>query len=143
EDGIRVFHVTGVQTCALPISTSCAFALGFGLLGLALYLAFLQRFDARVMFVSMKIGGLALLLPIFFTVCHRMIPFFTSCVIPGYRVTRPLWVLGAFWALAIAHLWLELRHAYAWLWIADASLLALSAWMWWKWYPRNVAMPAL
>lgn len=124
-------------------ATSCAFALGFGLLGLALYLAFLQRFDARVMFVSMKIGGLALLLPIFFTVCHRMIPFFTSCVIPGYRVTRPMWVLGAFWALAIAHLWLELRHAYAWLWIADAPLLALSAWMWWKWYPRNVAMPAL
>src|SRR5690606_39945915 len=23
EDGIRDFHVTGVQTCALPISTSC------------------------------------------------------------------------------------------------------------------------
>src|SRR5690606_40970826 len=23
EDGIRGFHVTGVQTCALPISTSC------------------------------------------------------------------------------------------------------------------------
>src|SRR5215475_2155362 len=24
EDGIRDFHVTGVQTCALPISTWCA-----------------------------------------------------------------------------------------------------------------------
>src|SRR5690606_39334059 len=24
EDGIRDFHVTGVQTCALPISTPCA-----------------------------------------------------------------------------------------------------------------------
>src|SRR6266511_3822485 len=24
EDGIRDFHVTGVQTCALPISSSCA-----------------------------------------------------------------------------------------------------------------------
>src|SRR5690606_40404129 len=23
EDGIRDFHVTGVQTCALPISTAC------------------------------------------------------------------------------------------------------------------------
>src|SRR5690606_40647037 len=23
EDGIRVFHVTGVQTCALPISSTC------------------------------------------------------------------------------------------------------------------------
>src|SRR5690606_40717191 len=27
EDGIRAFHVTGVQTCALPISYRCALAL--------------------------------------------------------------------------------------------------------------------
>src|SRR6266511_4874387 len=26
EDGIRCFHVTGVQTCALPISTTGAYA---------------------------------------------------------------------------------------------------------------------
>src|SRR5690606_39874771 len=28
EDGIRAFHVTGVQTCALPISTHLCLALG-------------------------------------------------------------------------------------------------------------------
>src|SRR5690606_39695158 len=33
EDGIRVFHVTGVQTCALPISLRLsAVALGIGLM---------------------------------------------------------------------------------------------------------------
>src|SRR5690606_40667549 len=30
EDGIRVFHVTGVQTCALPILTSAGWAMGVG-----------------------------------------------------------------------------------------------------------------
>src|SRR5690606_41165949 len=28
EDGIRVFHVTGVQTCALPIYKACALLCG-------------------------------------------------------------------------------------------------------------------
>src|SRR5690606_40458569 len=43
EDGIRAFHVTGVQTCALPISLSfpafmlvVSFALGFTIAGTAL-----------------------------------------------------------------------------------------------------------
>src|SRR5690606_40769683 len=30
EDGIRDFHVTGVQTCALPISMTAMYALGIG-----------------------------------------------------------------------------------------------------------------
>src|SRR5690606_39525104 len=33
EDGIRDFHVTGVQTCALPISASRGEALGDGPVG--------------------------------------------------------------------------------------------------------------
>jgi uncharacterized protein involved in response to NO len=124
-------------------ATSCAFALNFGLLGLVLYAVFLQRFDANVIFVSMKIGGLAVLLPIFFTVCHKMVPFFTGCIVPGYRVVRPMWALAVFWALTFTHLWLELRHAYAWLWIADLPMAALAASLLWSWYPRNVRMPAL
>ena len=44
----------------------------------------------------------------------------------GYTPWRPLWVLAAFWALALLHLALELAHAYAWLWLADMPLLALS-----------------
>lgn len=124
-------------------ATSCAFALGFGLLGLVLYLLFLLRFDARVMFVAMKLGGLALLLPIYYTVCHRMVPFFTGCVIKDYRAFRPMWTLAAMWLFAMTHLWLELRHAYAWSWIADLPLAALSAWLISRWYPRKATMPAL
>lgn len=137
---VRVLARDGGQTWH---ATSCVFALGFGLLGLVMYAAFLYRFDARVMFVSMKTGGLALLLPIYFTVCHRMVPFFTSCVIKPYRVYRPMWALAALWALTLVHLWLELRHAYAWSWIVDLPLMALGAWLLWNWLPRGGRSPAL
>lgn len=122
---------------------SCAFALAFGLLGLVMYAVFLFDLDARVMFVSMKIGGLALLLPIYVTVCHRMVPFFTSCVVKPYRVYRPMWTLAAFWGFAVVHLWLELRHAYAWAWIADLPMMCLGAWLLWQWWPRGQHTPAL
>jgi uncharacterized protein involved in response to NO len=37
----------------------------------------------------------------------------------------------------IAHLGLELLHAYAWLWLADVPLLALSLLALWRWWPRG------
>ena len=124
-------------------AVSCTFALVFGLLGLVLYTIFLYRFDARLMFVSIKLASILVLLPIFFTVCHRMLPFFAGAVIPGYRAARPMWALAAFWGLALTHLWLELRHGYAWLWITDVPLAALCGWVLWCWWPRVKQIPAL
>lgn len=124
-------------------AVSCAFALTFGLLGLILYCFYLHELDARVMFVAIKLGALAVLLPIYFAVCHRMIPFFASAVLRGYQPVRPMWTLAALWMLALAHLWLELRHGYAWLWMVDAPLAAMTAWLAWLWWPRRTEMPAL
>jgi uncharacterized protein involved in response to NO len=124
-------------------AVSCAFALGFGLLGLSLYSFYLFSTDARVMFVAIKLSAFAVLLPIYFTVCHRMIPFFTNGVMPGYRMVRPLWTLAALWAGTMVHLWLELRHGYAWLWLIDAPLMVMSAWLLWRWWPRTAPMPPL
>lgn len=124
-------------------AVSCAFAFCFGLLGLVLYSTCLYRLDARVMFVVIKLGTLAVLLPIYFTVCHRMIPFFAGAALRDYRSVRPMWALGLFWAGALIHLWLELGHRYAWLWPVDAALAAMTAWLLWQWWPRPGAMPAL
>jgi uncharacterized protein involved in response to NO len=131
-DGARTWH-----------AVSCAFALGFGLLGLILYAVFLHRPDARLMFAAIKIGSIAVLLPIYFTVCHRMIPFFAGAALAGYRAVRPMWTLAAFWAMALLHVWLELRHGYAWLWLPDVPLAALAGGLLWMWWPRRTAMPAL
>ncbi len=122
---------------------SCAFALSFGLLGLTAYILFLQGLDAKLLFLAVKIGSIAVLLPIYFTVCHRMIAFFASGVVAGYRPRRPMWTLAAFWPLALLHVWLELRHAYEWLWLADVPMAALTGWLLYLWWPRTREMPAL
>ena len=122
---------------------SCVFALSFGLLGLTAYMLFLQTLDAKLMFLSIKIGTGAVLLPIYFTVCHRMIAFFASGVIAHYKPQRPMWTLAAFWPLALLHVWLELRHAYEWLWLADAPMAILTGWLLAQWWPRDTSMPGL
>jgi uncharacterized protein involved in response to NO len=88
-------------------------------------------------FASIKIGTFGLLLPVYLTVAHRMFPFFAGNVVPGYVSWRPLWLLGAFWALCLLHLALELLHAYAWMWLADLPLLGLSLLALWRWWPRG------
>src|SRR3546814_2344072 len=105
----RCALVTGVQTCALPIcmlwrdggktwhAVSCAGALFLGFVGLLAYAGFLHVEDARLMFAAIKIGTFGLLLPVYFTVAHRMFPFFAGNVVKGYKPWRPMWLLGAFW----------------------------------------------
>jgi uncharacterized protein involved in response to NO len=122
---------------------SAAFALLLGLAGLLLAIAFAFGAPALSIFASIKFGGFALLLPLYFTVCHRMVPFFTQCVHRDYRMVRPVGALPAIWALSLIHLALELAHAYAWLWLADLPLAALSGWLLWRWWPRGRPMPAL
>jgi uncharacterized protein involved in response to NO len=124
-------------------AVSCVFALSFGLFGLCAYLLFLNTLDARLLFMSVKIGSIAVLLPIYFTVCHRMIAFFASGVVPNYQPKRPMWALAVFWPLAFAHVWLELRHAYGFLWLADLPMALLTGWLLYQWWPRFAGMPAL
>lgn len=116
---------------------SCGAAMLFGFAGFLAYAAYLHLADARLAFAAIKIGSFGLLLPVYFTVAHRMFPFFAGNVVPGYRPWRAMWVLAAFWPLALAHLALELVHAYAWLWLPDALLLGLSGtWLFRNW-PRG------
>lgn len=125
-------------------AVSCLSALLFGLLGLGLYDAYLLHLDARALFAAIKLGSMLVLLPIFLTVCHRMVPFFAGAALQGgYRMVRPMWVLAAAWILLLGHTWMELRHAYAWLWGSDLPLMALTGGLLWAWWPRGRSMPAL
>lgn len=112
---------------------SCWVALTMGLLGLLLTARYLHGADAREIFGAIKIGTFGLLLPIFLTVCHRMLPFFSQGVIAGYRLYRPTWVLMTLLILIFIHLMLELAHAYAWLWLVDAPIAVLTAMLVWRW----------
>ena len=75
-------------------------------------------------------GGL---LPVFFAVCHRMIPFFSQGVIKDYVPWRPTWILVAVVALAYARLLLGTAGSLAWLPVADAALFVLTAWCALRW----------
>jgi uncharacterized protein involved in response to NO len=75
-------------------------------------------------------GGL---LPVFFAVCHRMIPFFSQNVVPGYVAWRPLWILVGVVALAYSRLLLGALGALQWLPVADAALFVLTAWCAMRW----------
>ena len=116
---------------------SCLAALVLGWIGLAGWAWFVAGGDAAWAFASIKLGTFGFLLPTYLTVAHRMFPFFASNAVPGYMPWRPLWVLAVAFALLLAHLGLELVHAYAWLWLADLPLLVLALVLVVRWWPRG------
>ena len=67
--------------------------------------------------LGVDLGLWGFLLPVLFLVSHRMIPFFTGCVIPGYNEYRPTWALLLLPGLAGGHVLLDLSGAVAWLWL--------------------------
>jgi uncharacterized protein involved in response to NO len=68
-------------------------------------------------------GGL---LPVFFAVCHRMIPFFSQGAVKDYLSWRPTWILIAVVALCYARLLLGTTGKLNLLPWADAALLLLT-----------------
>ncbi len=119
-------------------AVSAACALTMGLIGLVSFAIYLHRPEVPLLaFVAIKFGGFGLLLPLFFTVNHRLIPFFAANAIPGYKPWRPMPLLAAVWLLTLGHLALELLHAYAWLWVVDVPFAAMTAWIAWRWFDRR------
>ena len=114
---------------------SCFAALVLGLVGLIAWAVFLLTGNPLCAFASIKVGTFGLLLPVYFSVAHRMFPFFAGNVVKEYVAWRPLWLLAVFWPLCLAHLALELAHAYGWLWLVDVPLLLLTAIVWARWWP--------
>lgn len=81
------------------------------------------------------LGLWAFLLVVYFAVCHRMIPFFSSRVVPGYVRWQPAWVLYGFAGLAVLRGLLEPWPALAWL--ASLPLAALTLACALRWWPRQ------
>lgn len=121
---------------------SCVAALGLGYLGLAAFGAFLLGASPAWGPASITIGTFGMLLPLFFTVAHRMFPFFAAGVVALYQPWRPLWLLAAVGSAGLLHLVIDLAHAPAWLWIPDGALLVLTSLALWRWWPRG-AKPGL
>lgn len=78
--------------------------------------------------------------PVYVTVAHRLIPFFTASVVPFLDAWRPLWLLAAFVGLVLAHGLLPIAVVFApsaaiqavrlAVDVAAAALLFFVAWRW-------------
>lgn len=123
-----------------PHAVSCYAALVCGALGLLVFAFAFATAHWPLLPVAIKLGSFGLLLPIYFSVCHRMVPFFSANLVPGYRLIRPRASLPLLWALSLAHLVLELLPAPRWLWIVDVPLMlyfAAHAIAWQPWKARR------
>ena len=114
-------------------------ALGFGLAGLCFSIKFLLTLDAQAYQIANSLGTFGFLLAIFFTVAHRMIPFFAGNVVQDYVVWRPYWLLALLWVFLIAHLTMQLCGYNRLQFISATALLALTTTMLWRWWPRHQA----
>ncbi len=117
---------------------SCVAALVLGLAGLVAFFAFIA--DAVPMtwvLITIKLGTFGCLLPIYFTIAHRMFPFFAGNVVEGYVPWRPTALLAAFWCAIVLRLALDLAGQASLLWLPDAALLGVTGYAFWRWWPRG------
>ena len=123
---------------------SCYLALLLGACGLIAFCAFAAGAPWQLAFVAIKIGTFGLLVPIYFTVGHRMIPFFSANAVgAGYRPVKPAWSLPVLWALLLVRLILEFAHRFDWLWLVDAPLALFFLGHWLAWQPWKCTRPGL
>lgn len=101
--------------------------------------------DEAHLVVVAKVGGIWLiLLPVFFAVSHRMIPFFSANVISDYKIVRPNWVLALIPGFALVHGILELTGLQAWTWLVDLPMAASAIYLTRAWRLReSLTVPIL
>jgi uncharacterized protein involved in response to NO len=113
------------QVVPHAIVTSAAFAIG--VVSLAGFGYGLWGANDFALHFAVRAALWGFLLPVFFAVCHRMVPFFSQNVVPGYVAWRPTWVLVAVVGLAWLRLLLGTAGVLDALAVVDAALFVLTA----------------
>jgi uncharacterized protein involved in response to NO len=106
-----------VTSAAFAIGIVCAVGFGYGI----------WTASDFVLHFAVRAALWGFLLPVFFAVCHRMIPFFSQGVAIGYVPWRPTWILAAVAGLAWLRLLLGTAGALDSLVLVDAALFVLTA----------------
>jgi uncharacterized protein involved in response to NO len=113
------------QVVAHAIVTSAAF--GVGIVSVAGFGYGVWAADDFALHFAVRAALWGFLLPVFFAVCHRMVPFFSQNAVPGYVAWRPTWVLAAVVGLAWSRLLLGTAGTLDALPVVDAALFGLTA----------------
>ena len=112
-------------------ATWAALALGAAAEALMLAGLFLDHWEWLQPGLELGIWGC--LVPLFLSVCHRMIPFFTSRVLGNYVMVRPYGLLWAMWAACLLHVALFVTEWGSLTWLVDLPLAALAFWFSSRW----------
>ncbi|MBI4290309.1 MAG: NnrS family protein [Betaproteobacteria bacterium] len=104
-----------------------------GLAGLVSYSGLMLSGRSELHTVTVGLGLWGFALPVFLTVMHRMLPFFTSSALPFVVPWRPNWVLSCLLAGVLAHGALELAGLGRFTWLADAPSAAWVLWLSIRW----------
>ncbi len=105
----------------------CATGLAVGVVSLVGFAYGLVDANDFALHFAVRAALWGFLLPVFFAVCHRMVPFFSQNAVPGYVVWRPLWILVAVVGLAYARLVLGTAGTLQSLALVDLALAILTA----------------
>ena len=108
-------------------------ALALGAAAEALMLAGLLLDHWEWLQPGLELGIWGCLVPLFLSVCHRMIPFFTSRVLGNYVMIRPYGLLWAMWAACLLHVALFVTEWGSLTWLVDLPLAALAFWFSSRW----------
>ncbi|HEY5719165.1 MAG TPA: NnrS family protein, partial [Gammaproteobacteria bacterium] len=75
---------------------------------------------------AQAVGLWLFLVPLLLVVGHRMIPYFSSSVLAGYRVVQPRWSLPLAWLAVSGHAACDLLGWVGWRALPDALLFAVA-----------------
>jgi len=111
---------------------------GFGCAGLGAFLVSALGGDFAWLRVAVALTMWGFLLPVFASVSHRMLPFFSAAVSRDYIVRRPAWALRVVLGASVGHGLLfvvELPDLY---WISDLPGMLAAASLSRVWWHRDV-----
>ena len=123
---LRVYRAAPAQDKSYERWLNLAHLLGW--LGALLYLVWIFVPQWEVLNPSLRLGLWLFLLPVFITVAHRMVPFFSYCALPDYEQIQPRWSLPVIWVGLAVHAALEYLGATAWTFVVDLPLAAVVFW---------------
>lgn len=119
-------------------------ALGMGVPGVLAFAVGIERGETAWVRAAIEIGVWCSVLPVFFIVSHRMLPFFSSTVIPRYKIYRSMPVLWAMLGCFVVHALGNILDLRSLLWPVDALAAGLAFFLSWKWQAhRSFLVPLL
>lgn len=119
-------------------------ALSLGWCGLASFIIWLLSNNVAWLTFSIQAGLWLFLLPIFSSVAHRMIPFFTRSELPQQTIANPSWAWWIILAASAFHGLLQINNASTLLWLCDAPLAIAALHLTRSWgFRRSLKIPLL